>query len=318
MLARGDRDGAIRELDAVWRDLQAVQPDADGFERMRSAARNYRTLGVRTRASQLLGRLAEHAELECPETLLGLLLGLGEVQGEAEMFAQAPVTWRRLRDAGPTRADRTRLLTQFVKAEVCGRDGAQAVGEAVTEYEKLIGKDPGKARCDELLEFAGALLHSRWAARHEDSISRLLDKAEANADATSRHYVLGYRGWLAELVGQSRKAIGLSREAALEATATEPAAAYRWLWQVGRALHAVGRNEEALVAWREAVQMLRALRPVAAGFQVFRERVFPVYGGLLELLLAESDKAQGASRQALLSAWPTLRHCGQPARWVYG
>lgn len=300
MLARGDRDGAIRALDAVWPDFQAVPADEGGFERMRSAARNYRTLGVRTRATELLARLAEHAASARSGALPGLLLELGEVQGEAEMFGQAANTWRRLLDSEPAAPERARWLTQFIKAEVRGRDGARAVGEAIVEYEQLLRKNPDDTGCSELLEFAGALLHSRWAARHEDSIARLLDAADALATDQTRHYVLGFGGWLAELSGQSRKAIELSRAAALEAMRTEPATAYRWLWQVGRALRTVGRTDEALVAWREAVRLLGEHRPVAAGFQVFRERVFPVYGGLLELLLLESDSLRGAERQALL------------------
>ena len=121
MLARGDRDGAIRALDAVWPDFQAVPADEGGFERMRSAARNYRTLGVRTRATELLARLAEHAASARSGALPGLLLELGEVQGEAEMFGQAANTWRRLLDSEPAAPDRARWLTQFIKETLQNR-----------------------------------------------------------------------------------------------------------------------------------------------------------------------------------------------------
>jgi len=72
---------------------------------------------------------------------------------------------------------------------------------------------------------------------------------------------------------------------------------YRWQWQAGRSLRALGRFEEAIGAYRRAVSTVQAIRPeLLASFgqqhASFRESVGQVYFELVDLLLQRARSVQ--------------------------
>jgi CHAT domain-containing protein len=88
---------------------------------------------------------------------------------------------------------------------------------------------------------------------------------------------------------------------------------YRWQWQTGRLLKALGKTDDAIAAYRRAVQTLQAIRPEMAvsygSTQVsFRESVGPVYFELVDLLLqrAASTQAREQYEPYLIEARDTV------------
>ena len=116
--------------------------------------------------------------------------------------------------------------------------------------------------------------------------------AEPAGDARVQSFALGYLGHLYEQAGRLEEAAQLTRRAIF--AAPDAAAAdllYRWHWQNGRIRKAGGRPDEAIAAYRMAVQYLQAIRSdlalnLAGGRSSFRAVLGPVYFELADLLLA--------------------------------
>lgn len=305
MIARGDRDGAIRSLDRAWQQIQTDLDTAGPTDYLRGIAQNYRQLGVRSKASSILSRLVTRAATANPEKLVILLNELGEVQGEAESYADARRTYTRLLGltAPDAHARRLALLTSLLKAEVRSKDALSDVNDIASQFATHFARSDAGALCDVQLAFAGTLFRSKHALSQETLIRRLIESATAQGTPIDRIYGLGYLAHLEELSGQADRALELARSAALASVNDHPALSYRWLWQIGRLEAAAGRTEPALAAYRESISILQRIRSqlLQNGFQTFRERVLPVYNEFVLLLLETADGASNNSaRQAAL------------------
>lgn len=115
--------------------------------------------------------------------------------------------------------------------------------------------------------------------------------AEAIGDRRAASYAWGYLGQLYEDEHRYQEALQLVRRAIFAAQQTNaPEALYRWQWHAGRLLKAMGRHDDALAAYRRAVQTLQSIRQeLAVGYgspqASFREAVGPIYFELVDLLL---------------------------------
>jgi CHAT domain-containing protein len=95
------------------------------------------------------------------------------------------------------------------------------------------------------------------------------------------------------------EALDLTRQAVLLAQqANAPESLYRWQWQAGRLLHALGRPEEAIESYRRAIATLQTIRPELSsgrgGAPVpFRESVGRVYFEAVDLLLRQAASRRG-------------------------
>src|SRR5207253_1153668 len=126
-------------------------------------------------------------------------------------------------------------------------------------------------------------------------------------DARAASYAWGYLGALYEIEQRYQEALELTRRAIFAGQqAVIPEALYRWHWQTGRLLKALGKPEEAIGAYRRAVYALQSIRPeltVTSGAQLsFRDSIGPVYFELADLLLqypAGSGDAQQAEQNLL-------------------
>lgn len=110
-------------------------------------------------------------------------------------------------------------------------------------------------------------------------------------------YALGGLGSLYEQDGRYAEALELTRRATFLAQETQTAEAlYQWEWQTGRLLKALGHTEEAIAAYRRAIQSLQPIRNdlyLAYGSRPgpasSREAIGRVYYELADLLLRQSD-----------------------------
>jgi tetratricopeptide (TPR) repeat protein len=132
----------------------------------------------------------------------------------------------------------------------------------------------------------GALLPRAFKALHE--AARV---AETLNDQRSASYAWGYLGALYEDERRYQDALQLTRRSIFAAQQVHaPESLYRWQWQAGRLLKALGQREEAIMAYRGAVSSLQTIRQGMSisygGAQTsFREVVGPVYFELVDLLL---------------------------------
>jgi CHAT domain-containing protein len=80
-------------------------------------------------------------------------------------------------------------------------------------------------------------------------------------DARAQSYALGHLGHVAEVEGHFSDALEITRRAVLAAQLAEaPESLYQWKWQTGRLLRAMGRQEEAISAYRSAAMTLQPIR----------------------------------------------------------
>jgi CHAT domain-containing protein len=121
--------------------------------------------------------------------------------------------------------------------------------------------------------------------------------ADQLGDRRASSFAWGYLGKLyedehryAEALDETQHAILMGQQAAA------PEALYRWHWQAGRVLKALGRPKEAIDAYRQAIVAVQSIRPeVSAAIAEdqpdasFRETVGAVYFELADLLLQGSE-----------------------------
>lgn len=154
--------------------------------------------------------------------------------------------------------------------------------------------------------------------RHPDLISArealtLLNKALSIAqnigDRKAESFASGSLGEMYEKqLGDLAQAMTYTRQA--QAVAQEinaPDSLYRWQWQAGRILKALGQKEAAITAYKGAIVSLQSIRGdiIVANKDIqfdFRDRVEPVYRELLSLLLEAVPAQKTAAKQPASAA----------------
>lgn len=142
------------------------------------------------------------------------------------------------------------------------------------------------------------------------------DLAEKIQDPGIETYALGYLGQLYEADGQTDSALALSRSARFAAQNAQSAEAiYHWEWQIARLLRKRGDAEQAIDAYRRAIQTLQPIRnDVSLGYgnatvhQPFRQSEGPLFFELADLLLeqAKTTADPERSKNLLLEARNTV------------
>lgn len=163
------------------------------------------------------------------------------------------------------------------------------------------------------LLYASVASEGESAAHSRQRAAKLLtDLAGRAAEAGDRRLesrALGSLGQVYESAGRQAEALTLTRRARHVARAIDaPDLGYRWEWQAGRIERAREREAPALSHFRRSVALLGELREESVGLATrsgasFRQRVEPVYLGLVELLLDQAGQAAADpdEHQALLS-----------------
>jgi CHAT domain-containing protein/Tfp pilus assembly protein PilF len=117
-------------------------------------------------------------------------------------------------------------------------------------------------------------------------------------DRHAASYAWGYLGTLYEDEHRYQEALQLTRRAVFAVQqANAPESLYRWQWQTGRLLEALGNIDDAISAYRRAVATLQPIRQeLSTGYgsvqSSFRESISPVYFELVDLLLQRAASMQ--------------------------
>lgn len=133
--------------------------------------------------------------------------------------------------------------------------------------------------------------------RASESFAAATTMAHALGDWRTESYARGYLGYLLEKERRLENALEETRKAIFAAQkANAPESLYRWHWQSGRQLKALGREDEALSAYRRAVYILQPIRyEFSVGYQSqrhsFRDSVAPLFSELADLLLQRAGRA---------------------------
>jgi CHAT domain-containing protein len=127
-------------------------------------------------------------------------------------------------------------------------------------------------------------------------LEQALTVSRTIGDARAESFVLGSLGQLYEAANDYSQAIEWSRKAQFAAQQVNaPDSLYRWQWQAGRILKAMGAKQQAIATYEQAITTLQSIRGdlVAANKDLqldFREQVEPVYRELIALLLDSSEQ----------------------------
>ncbi|MEW6110306.1 MAG: CHAT domain-containing protein [Nitrospirota bacterium] len=147
--------------------------------------------------------------------------------------------------------------------------------------------------CHHLPEYSNTLLLLSSQAFNEASTV-----AEAIGDFRALSYAFGYLGKLSENEHQHKKALELTRRAVFSAQQVNaPESLYLWQWQTGRLLKVLWKIDDAILAYRHAINTLQSLRhemSICYGSvrSTFRESMEPVYFEFVDLLLQRAASMQ--------------------------
>ena len=123
--------------------------------------------------------------------------------------------------------------------------------------------------------------------------------ADRIGDRRAASYARGYLGMLYEDERRYPEALELTRRALLLAQQVNaPESLYRWQWQAGRLLYALGRPDEAIESYRRAIATLQSIRPELSTGRggapaPFRESAGRVYFEMVDLLLRQATAQRG-------------------------
>jgi CHAT domain-containing protein/Tfp pilus assembly protein PilF len=133
--------------------------------------------------------------------------------------------------------------------------------------------------------------HDRLLRQAAEAFNEATRVAQTIGDVRAGSYAWGYLGSLYEQQQRYEEALELTRRAVLAAQQRyAPESLYRWQWQTGRLLKALGLLDEAIEAYKRAVDTLQSFRQEITlgdgrGRLSVREALGPVYFGLVDLLL---------------------------------
>ncbi|NWF71807.1 MAG: CHAT domain-containing protein [Nitrospirae bacterium] len=144
-----------------------------------------------------------------------------------------------------------------------------------------------------LVELNTDLTLASFQALHD--AARIADQL---GDRRASSFAWGYLGKLYEDEHRDTEALNVTQHAILMGRqAAAPEALYRWQWQAGRLMKALGRPKEAIDAYRQAIIAVQSIRPEVSAMTTeeqagasFRETVGAVYFELADLLLRGADR----------------------------
>ena len=202
-----------------------------------------------------------------------------------------------------------RVLTNRAKAALEGKDPRRVeplLNEAL-QATRALGDSHDKAYG---LIALGQLYRTLPAAQDRSRALSYQVFSEAAAladtlnDPRSLAYAWGYLGQLYQAEHRYPEAVQLTRRAVFAAQqAQAPELSYRWQWQLGRLLVIQDDREGAILAYRQAVASLQAIRQdlslssLSRGLS-FREAVGNAFFELADLLLQRASQANDPPQQA--------------------
>lgn len=297
-LAEGRPDAALAELDqalaqARQRDNPRLQAAAAGAMGVALAHRGDTAAARR----QLEQAISASASCPCADIAASSHNNLGNLLSETGDPGTALAHFRQ----GLALVQGPHLAGLALKLTINAARAALATGQEREAEQFMAQAEVAVAALPASLESMQALLSLGLLRQAEVGAGPMaahrlfrqaLETAGNLGDARGQSLALGYLAGLYTEEGRGSEALRLLREALLAAQrghATD--LEYRWHWQSGRQLHAQGRVEEAISAYRSAVGALQAVAPDLLGTSGhFRTQVKPIFLELVALLFERSEQ----------------------------
>ena len=148
-----------------------------------------------------------------------------------------------------------------------------------------------------------------WAKLDSEQTKHWLSQAQEVAknlgDARAESFALLELGFLAEKSGEGEQALKYAYAAQLKAQSRFAfSSLYRAQWLTGRIYQRIGNFEAAITNYREAIASLDAFNQGFTDINIerrldFQSQIEPLYRGMLELLLEESNLSQAHLEEAI-------------------
>ncbi len=345
--ASGDSKSRSDALRALAQTQQALGQYSESLGILREALTLARESGDKARIASALGNLGNGylatGESEEARDLLTQAISLAKEAGETALAAAI------LNNLGNLEASRTsfdKALAAYENSAELARNSGRGIEEARTlsNAARVALESGDLERASGLLQKASSLTlslndayakihilihvgksHERLAAsaidgktKHllqaHDALLSAVELSQNLHDQRSLSYALGNLGALYQSEHRIDEALYLTRRAlraAEEADAAE--SIYRWHWQEGQLLWALGRASEAVAAYRRAVGVLEDTRQetlsrYGSAEIYFRQLVAPAYLELINALLQSAAMLDDAksSHELLVEARATM------------
>lgn len=264
--------------------------------------------------------------LDAPGVSAAILNNLGNLHASQKRYSEATTAYAESA-ALAARAGNQPLvgiaLTNEATSLMQEGRSQEALEVLAQAWEKTLGLPPSHDQAYALINIAlayqnlGLHLPDRrqelWSLASE-TFTAAGGAGEAVNDLRAMSYAQGYFGRLREDQRRYEEALQWTSRAVFAAQRVNaPEALYRWEWQTGRLLKALGQMDEALAAYRRANATLESIRQEVARCYgkprtSFREPAGPLYLEFVDLLLQRAAALpEGRQKEAcLLEARDTL------------
>jgi CHAT domain-containing protein len=264
----------------------------------------YLLTGASVEASQYLQEGLQLARAEEDNGLAAVILNnLGNLlalQGESNEALSAYAESVTLSRQTGNYATAVRALTNSAREAIQHEKYDEARAQLSMASELVPRLEPSRDKAYSLLSLGLAYNdlrphlpedHDRLLRQAAEAFNEATRVAQTTGDVRAGSYAWGYLGSLYEQQQRYEEALELTRRAVLAAQQRyAPESLYRWQWQTGRLLKALGHLDEAIEAYKRAVDTLQSFRQEITlgdgrGRLSVHEALGPVYYGLVDLLL---------------------------------
>lgn len=303
ILAQGDTEGALREHEGAWAQVQANRETTPRAVKVWAAQTLAETLFTQRQYADANARLTDaFAEAEGAERGWLTLL-----QGQLEAAQSRPDAARTLLISAQAQGVGAKLKALIAQAQIalCDLDTPptrQAL-EAAAQTARQV--DPTFARAELFIEIARRASSDEVSADYRAFAQALM--TEAAPWITQPHQQVEWQSVQAELfekAGRFREAQALS-DSVIAQVPQASEILFQEEWRRGRLYRVLGDPGRALSAYQRAAFHLKAIRPnipviYHAGRSSFRDTLSPFYLGLADLLLQQAATLENEAAQSLL------------------
>ena len=320
LIKRAQSYQAIGQHRAALKDLESAQEIAkiSGDRRqmtltLASLGNLYMVTGPAEEANRHLQQsLGLAKELKSPEMLAVVYNNLGNLLASQKKWKEAVSAYDLSATHAATASDDLLAATALTNEANASRESSNfdhAKKLLDRAQEQIKKSNPSHDKVYALLNIGLAYNSLRPHLRNIDgallqqAFESLNQAAVLAVDLNDRRgvsYSWGYLGNLYESETRQEEALELTRRAMLAAQQIHaPESLFKWQWQAGRVLKALGRNDDALLSYRRAITTLHSIR---AEFlqnythpgESFRDTLGPLYFQMVDLLLKNADATPDA------------------------
>ena len=304
---------ALKTLTEVSNSLEQQSDSPLKVAGLRSYGEILRLVGQIQRSQEILQQsLTSATNLRSPEEQVKILLVLGNTyktsnRDRAEKFYQQGLDICQQQHSC-LQTDlplQIRLAQLNVLLETTPAQAAALIPEITTEFARL---PLNRANLDRRINFAHSLVQLNRSspiksqnvsdtAKIEQFLAETAQKAKSIGYKQAQSYTLGLQGQIKEEQDWLAAETYTKRALILAQAINAPEVSYLWQWQLGRINQALGKRDQAIAHYTQAVELLQSLSRdlVAIDPDVqysFRDSVEPVYRGLVSLLLQTDSGAE--------------------------